>query len=89
MKIQIGNTDYFIRSDENNYVLSVLKTRQTGANIGEKYLDDFGYYRFLDQALAGFAEKKIKLSDATTFEQLRKDIKEVHKIIKDIADAVR
>ena len=73
MKIPI-NKDYILTSDARQIVLNRFKTRETGDNIGEEFLDPIGYYSGVEGALKGLLELEIKASNATTISELRADI---------------
>ena len=49
MEIQWKN--YFIKVEENQFTLYVVKTYEKGNNIGETYTQDVGYFSKLENAL--------------------------------------
>lgn len=81
MEIQIGKSHYFIRSDPLNLILCEKRKRTSGKEIGEYYFDEIGYYSTIENLYTGLLKKKIRLSDATTLLELKKDVDEIKALI--------
>lgn len=79
MEIQIGNSEYYIRSDKYNIILSKKMPNPEGI---EEYWNEMGYYGTIEQAYNGLLNRKIRLSSATTLEGLKADIKAIQDLIE-------
>ena len=80
MKIEVDN--YVITSDPMNIILSEVKTRVSGENVGERYTEGVGYFATVEQALASIAQRKLRASAATSIAELRDDIQGIYRMIE-------
>jgi len=82
MNIEIGN-NFVITSDRHNVILNEKITRKNGKNAGEVRLKTIGYYATLTGCLEGLVDYSVRMSKATTVEELMREIKDLKKMIKD------
>jgi len=78
MNIQIDDT-YFITSDERNIILN--KTTWAGKDskdAGGRRYQPISFHNTLASALKSFRERKIKLSEAETLDELLTEIRELN-----------
>ena len=74
--IKIGKEKWEIRSDERNWVLGKLVTVQEGKTKGQTNFVPWGWYSDLHGVAHGALEKKLKLSDAKTLQELQMILRE-------------
>lgn len=83
MQIQIGSSQYYLIITSMNIALAEMKTKQKGKEVGKECLYKIGNYRTIPQALHALADRQIRLSDAITILELKKDVEAVHNMIDD------
>ena len=76
MNIKIGN--YNLTSDACQFIVSETKTNnQEGSkHFGEEYESNYTYHPTIESALNGVLKRRLRASDATTLEQLKKELQE-------------
>jgi len=74
MKIRIG--EYQLSSDSNQFIISEIKKKETGKNIGEEYQVNETYHPQIVGALNNILKRRLLKSDATTLVQLRIELEQ-------------
>lgn len=84
--------DWYILSDSRQYMLAKryqsLVSRGKDKDKVEYTFNSKGHYSSLNRALNGFYDMQLRLSDATSWEQLVKDSNNLKTLIKDILDKI-
>lgn len=62
---------------------------KSGRNKGKPYLKPVGYYGTFDKLLKELHNTKIRKSDATSFEELAKDVKCIKEELKELSKKFR
>lgn len=83
MDIKIDN-EYSIQSDERNIILVKTRKVENGKNKGEIYEQNVSYHSTLQSALKDYLRVKTNLSEATSVQELLKEVEEIKKIIEDV-----
>jgi hypothetical protein len=88
MEIRLDK-NHILASDDTQYMLKEVKIAEGGGrtkeeNIGKEYTNTIGYYNSIDGVLRAWAERKIRKSDAETFQQLMDAIKGVQNELAEI-----
>lgn len=78
MEIKLEN-DIILFSDENQFS---LRKETTADKDGKMKFRTIGYYSTLEQVLDGYVKYATRLSNATTLEELKQDLKEISEYIK-------
>ncbi|WKV24043.1 hypothetical protein PSYJYH_000008 [Bacillus phage PSYJ-YH] len=81
MNIQLGENFKIISNEYNIILQEKYEKEKNRVKTGEYGFKDIGYYPTLDKALKGFTNKSILKSEATSLEELSKELKEIKKII--------
>ena len=81
MKIQLGNGNFQIETDEKQYILQKKKITQEGRftkpeNVGKESFEDIGYYTKLKYVLSAIGEHIILDND---------DLKDIVKKLKELS----
>ena len=74
VNIQIYKT-YYLKSDENQYILYRKCIYEKGNNIGQEYEQIVGYFATVESACVKVLDLVGRLSNATTITELRNDYK--------------
>ena len=82
------NKEWYVRSDAYNIVLCRKQIVKEGKTAGEETEISEGYYRTLDMALAGYFDKRVKISDANGWREVADLIREVRDEIAKIRKEV-
>jgi len=78
MDIQIDDT-YFITSDERNIILNKTTVAgETCKDAGERRYQPVSFHNTLASALKSFRERKIKLSEAKTLDELLMEVRDLN-----------
>ena len=88
MEIPLKNNLY-IRSDDNNYILSEKSIVQEGKNKGEEYWRDLGYYTKISHLLEAYGHKILRNSSIQTLRELKEAIDKVRVELEEIEAQTR
>lgn len=83
MEIKIKD-NFYLRSDDRNYILSEKRTKDKGENKGEEYWDDLGYYKKLDHLLQEHKDTFVRRLSITSFTELLKAYQGVDTTIREL-----
>lgn len=87
MNIRIDN-DYSLQSDERNIILVRNREVERGENKGGTYEQNISYHATLQSALKDYLRVKTNLSDATSIQELLKEVKKIKKTIENVLNGV-
>jgi len=73
--IKIGKENWEIRSDERNWVLGKVNVVQEGKTKGSVHFVPWGWYSDLHGVAHTTLERKLKLSDAKTLQEIQMELK--------------
>jgi hypothetical protein len=79
--VTIGNQQYFITSDSNQYMIAEAKSKNGKASLEGKW-----FYSSLASLFTALLHKKVRASDATTLQELRAAIQTAEKELLDTFD---
>lgn len=74
--------NYYLRSDANSWILSVKKETK-----GKQYWNDVGFFARLTHLLRSLLEQSLRLSEATTLDELIHDAHETKKALQKLLEA--
>ncbi|WDS60653.1 hypothetical protein BC7_00056 [Bacillus phage BC-7] len=81
MNIQLNETFKIVSNEYNIILQEKYEKEKNRVKTGEFDYKDVGYYPTLDKALTGFKNKKILKSNATSLQEISKELKEIKEII--------
>lgn len=82
MKVKLDDK-YTLNSDAYCYWISKRTIVQKGKTAGQEYEQRIsGYAATIEQAIESFSENSIRLSEATTLNELREDIVKLRETVK-------
>lgn len=88
MLIPLSN-NLFLTSDSKQYIIQKEKIRESGNNVGEKYMEDQGYYSSIPIALNAYKDEIIRSSDVKTFAELTKLLNQIRETLESIDEQLR
>jgi len=80
--------EYTLQSDERNVILVRTKGVERGKNVGGNYEQNVSYHGTIQSALKAYLRVKINLSDATSIQELLKEVRETRKIIENVLGGI-
>ena len=84
MKIPLDGK-YFLTSDKRNYIIG---TEMKPTDKGVVNIDAYGYYSDLDNAFKAFTDIKLRMSDATTWMEVKAILVDLRRLYQEIRDIV-
>lgn len=87
MNIKIDK-EYTLQSDDRNIILVKTNKVAKGKNAGETYDQNVSYHGTLQSALKDYLRVKTNSSEATTIQELLKEVKEIKKTIENVLNGI-
>jgi len=87
MNIKIDK-EYTLQSDERNIILVRTNKVARGENTGKTYEQNISYHATLQSALKDYLRVKTNLSEATSIQELLKEVKEIKKTIEKVLNGI-
>jgi hypothetical protein len=84
IKVNLKLKSFRITHDGRQYVLSEIKEKTEGKNIGQSYETDIGYYAKLDALLERIIMVEVEAQDITTLKHLLTEIRNTRKYLQDL-----
>ena len=87
MNIKIDK-EYTLQSDERNIILVKTNKITKGENAGGTYDQNVSYHGTLQAALKDYLRVKTNTSEATSIQELLKEVKEIKKTIEKVLNGI-